>query len=599
MDEPVTAADADEEPSPSGGAGGDVEGGERSGGPSERPPEAAPARRRGWVLPVTLVPLVLLVVLIIAWAVDTSSGGVARNVRLAGQDISNVSEAELSSRVKSLADAYAGTKVEIRADAADGSGAPDVYTTTAGQIGLTIDQDRTVQQALDEGNDAFVLLRPFAWVGSFVSHRDAPVAYRVGDDQVATSVVQLEGADRVAPTEPTVQLVDGRFQVVPGKAGTGIEPADVAAALPAAAARHGMGKGPIVVQVRRTPIPPLGKDADAEQAASGLEALVKDPVTIQTPSGNRTISPETLRTWVTLTSSPDGTVAADLDPAKVDPSLRQAFASVAGGPVDAHFTIQGGKPVVVPERPGKVCCGPDAAATIITALRAGDRTVDLQLVDGLPTTTKAELDKLGIVEEVGQPLVFGPTTHHACCEPRVSNIHRIADTVRGSVIQPGATFSINRTVGIRTAAKGYLVAGAIVDGEHGDQVGGGISQFGTTLFNAALFAGLDFGEYQSHSLYFTRYPRGREATLSYPHPDLQVKNTTPYGVLIWPEYNDTTLTVHLYSTHYVDVQVGDPYTQPSGRCTKYISPRTRTYLDGRVVHDTVFARYRPAEGVDC
>ena len=96
-----------------------------------------------------------------------------------------------------------------------------------------------------------------------------------------------------------------------------------------------------------------------------------------------------------------------------------------------------------------------------------------------------------------------------------------------------------------------------------------------------------------------RYPRGREATLSYPHPDLQIKNTTPYGILIWPEYTDTDLTVHLYSTHYVDVQVGEPYTQPSGRCTKYISPRTRTYVDGRVAHDTVFARYRPAEGVDC
>jgi vancomycin resistance protein YoaR len=595
MDEPVTAADADEEDSPVGGGAG----AERPAAPSERPAEEVLPRRHRWVLPVTLVPLVLLVVLIIAWAVDTSSGGVARNVRLAGRDISNMSEAELSSRVKALADEYAATEVELRAQPADGSGQPDVYTTTAGQIGLAIDQDRTVQQALDEGNDAFVLLRPFAWVGSFLAHRDAPIAYRVSSDQVATSVLQLEGTDRVPPTEPTVQLVEGRFEVVPGKDGTGVEPADVVAALPKAAARHGIGPGPIVIQVRRTAIPPLGADADAQQAASGLESLVAEPVTIRTPSGDRTISSATLRTWVTLSSAPDGTVAADLDAAKVDAGLRQAFASVAGGPVDAHFTIEGGKPVIVPEQAGKVCCGPAAASTIMAALRAGTRTVDLQLVDGLPTTTKAELEKLGIVEEVGQPLVFGPTTHHACCEPRVKNIHRIADTVRGSVIRPGATFSINQTVGVRTAAKGYVVAGAIVDGEHGDQVGGGISQFGTTLFNAALFAGLDFGEYQSHSLYFTRYPRGREATLSYPHPDLQIKNTTPYGVLIWPEYNDTTLTVHLYSTHYVDVQVGDPYTQPSGRCTKYISPRTRTYVDGRVVRDTVFARYRPAEGVDC
>ena len=54
-----------------------------------------------------------------------------------------------------------------------------------------------------------------------------------------------------------------------------------------------------------------------------------------------------------------------------------------------------------------------------------------------------------------------------------------------------------------------------------EAVGGGISQFATTLFNAAFFAGLDIPEYQSHSIYITRYPYGREATLSYPAPDLE------------------------------------------------------------------------------
>ena len=94
-------------------------------------------------------------------------------------------------------------------------------------------------------------------------------------------------------------------------------------------------------------------------------------------------------------------------------------------------------------------------------------------------TTSAELQKLGIVEEVGQPTVFGPTTHHKCCEPRVKNIHRIADLVRGSVIQPGETFSINRTVGVRTAAKGFVVAGAIVAKLVRDQIDTGREAFST------------------------------------------------------------------------------------------------------------------------
>ena len=51
-----------------------------------------------------------------------------------------------------------------------------------------------------------------------------------------------------------------------------------------------------------------------------------------------------------------------------------------------------------------------------------------------------------------------------------------------------------------------------------------MSQFATTIFNAAFFAGLDFVEYQSHSLQFSRYPAGREATISWPEPDLVFEN---------------------------------------------------------------------------
>jgi vancomycin resistance protein YoaR len=569
-------------------------------GDSDQPGEGATPeerRRRRWVLPLALVPSILLVVVVIAWAVDTSSGGVARNVRLAGHDIGSLSEAELATRVAALADDYESVPVEIVATPGT-DGAADTYTTTAGEIGLMIDQDRTVERALAVGDDAFVLLRPFAWVGSFLSERDAPVAYRVSRDKVAEATVELEGDDRTAPTEPTVDLVDGSFVVVPGKPGTGIDPADIAAALPDAAAGRSTDE-PIRVEVRRGDIPPVGGEEAAQQAAAGLELLVKDPVEITTSAGTRTITPDVLRTWVTLTTAPDGTVGADLDATKVDAGLRSLFKGIAGGPVDARFTVTDGKPTILPEQPGRVCCGAGAAAKILSALQAGSRSVALDLVDAAPTFTAAEAAKLGIVQEIGSPAEFGPTTQHKCCESRVQNIHRIADIIRGTVILPGQTFSVNAKVGKRTTAGGFTTGGAIIDGRIGQGIGGGISQFATSFFNASLFAGLDFGEYQSHSLYISRYPRGREATLSYPHPDLQIKNTTPYGVLVWPTYTDTSITVHLYSTPYAQVQVGEPTASPAGNCTKYTTPRTRTYPDGHVVHDTVFARYRPAEGVNC
>jgi vancomycin resistance protein YoaR len=545
------------------------------------------------VVPTIAVPSVILVVLIIAWAIDSSSGGVARNVEVGGRAVGGQSESELAAEVSSVAEEFADTVVKIRSD-------DHTYETTAAHLGLMVDEDRTAENALDVDSDTFVLFRPFAWVGAFLSERAAAVAYQVNDDQVASAVLELEGDDRVPPTEPTVELVDGVFKVVPGKDGSGIDPADVAEALPAAAGRVALGQ-PISIEVDTVALPPLGTPAKAEAAAAGAEALVNQPITLTTSGGNREISSDVLRTWVTLSTNPDGTVVVDLDPAKVEASLKSAFANIAGGPKDARFVIEGGRPVIVPEQAGRVCCGADSATKIIEALRAGERSIPLDLVDGAaPSFTAADAAKLGIVEEIGSPTTFGPTTEHKCCESRVTNIHRMADLVRGQIIKPGGTFSINALVGPRTRAKGFVEGGAIAGGVFVTGIGGGISQFATTLFNASLYAGLDFGEYQSHSIYISRYPKGHEATLSYPHPDLQIKNTTPYGVLIWPTYSDTSITVHLYSTKYLQsVTVGEPTPSPAGNCTKWTTPRHRVYLDGKTKDDTVFARYRPAEGVNC
>ncbi|MDQ2650160.1 MAG: VanW family protein [Actinomycetota bacterium] len=545
------------------------------------------------MLPSIIVPAVILVVLIIAWAVDTSSGEVARNVAIGGRAVGGSSESELAAEVRDAASDFADTAIEIHTE--DRS-----YETTAGAIGLMVDEDRTAANAKDIDSDTFVLFRPFAWLASLVADRDAAVAYQVNGDKVTSTVLALEGDDRVPPTEPTVELVDGVFKVVPGKEGSGIDPADVAKALPRAAKATSLGE-PIRIEVDTVALPPLGTPAEAEEAAAGAEALVNEPITLTTSAGNREISSDTLRTWVTLSTNPDGSVVVDLDPGRVDPALKGAFANIAGGPKDATFTIQDGKPVVVPEQPGRVCCGEGSAAKIMESLRAGTRTIALDLVDGgAPSFTAAQAAELGIVEEIGSPTVFGPTTEHKCCESRVTNIHRIADLVRGVVIKPGDTFSVNDHVGRRTRANGFTDGGAISGGVFVTGIGGGISQFATTLFNAALYAGLDFGEYQSHSIYISRYPKGHEATLSYPHPDLQIKNTTPYGVLIWPTYTDTSITVHLYSTkHFSSVTVGEPTPSAAGNCTRWTTPRHRVYPDGRTKDDTVFARYRPAEGVNC
>jgi vancomycin resistance protein YoaR len=199
------------------------------------------------------------------------------------------------------------------------------------------------------------------------------------------------------------------------------------------------------------------------------------------------------------------------------------------------------------------------------------------------------------VGEVGP----GFTTFHAAGESRVTNIHRIADIVRGTIVPPGATFSVNDRVGRRTTANGFVEAGAIRDGEHVSEVGGGVSQFATTLFNAAYFAGLDIEEYQAHSEYFSRYPRGREATMGFPAPDLAFRNDTPYGIMIWTSYTGSSLTVTLYSTPYATAEQTGISESRSGNCTVVTTTRTIHFPDKPDETDTFRATYRPGPGQFC
>ena len=599
-DQTPTPTDAPERPAPLGRPGP----AHLAPPPEDSAPEPAAEprpRRRRWWLAAVLLPLVLFLLAVVAWAVDTSSGGVPRNVEVAGLDVSGLSESALRARLANLADEFAATPVEVVAGGA-------TYRTTARELGLRIDEDETARNALEVDASTFVAARPIAWMRSFFDDREAEVAFRVNGEQVERGAIDLEGEDRELPTEPGLELVDGAFTVVPGVPGEGIDPAELAALLPAAAGRVPVG-GPIRVEVERSAIPPLVSDDVAREAASSAEAMVAGPLEIRTPAGDRTVEPDLIRQWIDLASNPDGTAAVVLDPSAVAGALSAAFRDIEGAPVDARVTLEGGVPVVVPDQPGLVCCADDASDRILDALRSGESTVALDLVEGQAPFTAADAQAYQITGPVGgshawrsgAPTTAGPgfTTYHAPTGARIINIHRIADLVRGAVIPPGGSFSVNGYVGRRTAENGFVPAGAISNGEHVDEIGGGISQFATTLFNAAYFAGLDIPEYQAHSEYFDRYPLGREATMGYPAPDLVIANNTPYGVLIWTSYTQSSLTITLYSTQYATAEQTGIRESMEGRCRVVVTTRTRTFPDGHTEDDTFRARYRPGEGQSC
>jgi hypothetical protein len=114
------------------------------------------------------------------------------------------------------------------------------------------------------------------------------------------------------------------------------------------------------------------------------------------------------------------------------------------------------------------------------------------------------------------------------------------------VIEPGHIFSLNQTIGPRTADRGFVTAPVFAEGEFFDDYGGGVSQLATTTYNAGFFGGYEDITHQPHTIYISRYPAGREATVNYGAIDLQFRDDTAHGVLIRTAYSDTSITVTLY-----------------------------------------------------
>lgn len=534
------------------------------------------------------IPVVVLGLLVGTWAFDGRGGRVARNVEIGGHPVGGLETGELEQRVADLATEYQGAPVRIVTPA-------QIYESTAGALGLSLDQEATVQAARREGRREPAILRPFTWFVSLFRPREVPLRFAIDRATFDPALVALEGANRVAPVEPTIQARPDGVVVVPGIPGEGLSPDEVAAQLPEVA---GDGQTPIEIEADPVAIDPQFTEADAQAVADQGNEVAGRALQVSVGGQTRPLPAEAVWSWARAVAAGE-TLALQLDPAAAQVSVTEVFADVVTPGVDARFDVVNGQPVVIPSQNGAACCEPAAGDKVTHALLANAGAVEVALTPVAPAFTTEQANALGIVAEVGQPDAFGPTTRHACCEGRVSNIHRIADLVRGVVIRPGETFSVNGHVGERTTAKGFVEGGFINEGVFTTAVGGGVSQFATTLFNAAFFAGLDYGEYQSHSIYISRYPRGRESTLSYAHPDLEIVNNTPYGVLIWPTYTGTSITVHLYSTPHVTVTAGSLSERPQGNCTRVTQPRTRTYADGRVEQDSVFAVYRPAEGVNC
>lgn len=131
-------------------------------------------------------------------------------------------------------------------------------------------------------------------------------------------------------------------------------------------------------------------------------------------------------------------------------------------------------------------------------------------------------------------------------QKRNTNISLAARAIIGTCVMPGETFSFNASTGQRTAEKGYQPAPAIYDGATQDEIGGGVCQVSSTLFNAAAMADMTILVRSPHAWPSSYIDKGLDATVNWPNLDFQFRNDKGTPVFIVARYENKKITVEMY-----------------------------------------------------
>jgi vancomycin resistance protein YoaR len=369
---------------------------------------------------------------------------------------------------------------------------------------------------------------------------DRPLVTDVDEAKLTDAVKKAAAPLEIAVAEGSISLAGGVVTVKQPVIGRTVDAAKTAQTI----AKAWPTTAPISATTTDVQ-PTVSADEIARVKTEFADKAMSGPVTVVVGDKSVALTPKTLGSAITLAADDKGTITPAYDEAKLVAAVHAAAteAGIERRARDAEAVFEGGQPTVRPSATGVAISDDGLAKAIVAALTGTSRTVT-----ATTTTTQPKLTTEQVKATLPKEQISTFTTYYGYAPGRVDNIKLAARTLNGTYVAPGATFSLNGVLGQRTAAKGYHEAPVIMYGRLTKDYGGGISQVSTTTFNAAFFSGMKFLEYTPHAFYISRYPEGREATISWPNVDQKWVNATDGGVLIQATATDSSITVSFYGT---------------------------------------------------
>jgi len=280
---------------------------------------------------------------------------------------------------------------------------------------------------------------------------------------------------------------------------------------------------------------------------------------------------------------------------KFNDYLVQLAAATNIEPVDAKFEFKGdNKAAIFSESVrGKKFNLTKSASAIINALKENRSSVQLTVDIIEPDITLEKVNNLGIKTLLGK----GESDFHGSTNARIHNIKTGASKFNGTIIKPGEEFSFNDILGSVDGKTGYQPELVIKGGQTIPEYGGGLCQLSTTVFRAAILAGLPIIERRPHSFPVKYYnPQGFDATIYPGVSDLKFINNTEGHILLQTKIEGTELFVEFYgSSDERQVVMDGPYQydkKTSGAMKAYFT-RTISYPNGNKKDERFDSNYQP------
>lgn len=462
-----------------------------------------------------------------------SEGKVPRGVTVGGVDISGVDKSQAEQRLRNDLGECTRQPVTVLA----GNMSTKLEPT---QSGMQVDWGATVDQAGQQP------LNPITRIRSFFETREVGIISKITDENLNRSLNRVERELTRDPQNAELSVnTEGKADIKEDKPGQTVD-----RELLSSEVRDNWLNTDGRVNVEAT-ITPADADKDAAERAAKqyvVPATAKKLVFHGREKVDGVITPQNWHDILTFKVE-GGEFMPQWNTEKVQEILGEQLSSTEVEYRDASFEFHGDDIEVVPSKDGVAIQWKETLGDFqAKALDKKKRDHQVLYEEKKAKYTTAQAKKAHFDDVVGTFTTGGFSGSSG------TNIRRVAEMVDGAIVLPGETFSLNGHTGPRGTEQGFVESGIIIDGHAGKAVGGGISQFATTLYNASYFAGMEDVAHTPHSYYISRYPAGREATVYEGAIDLKFKNPFDTPVRIRTRVSDSDVTVELRGVKQVDVE---------------------------------------------